>query len=79
MSTDNSPNVLLSKQTFELRITSHQIKQINASLGLTKVVLVCLFKVIHVSPSFKTKSAHTFAKQTTQLSIKTCNRHSPEG
>ena len=55
-STDYCPNAILSKQTFELRIASLKIKQINAPLRFTKVLLVGLFKVINGSPLFKTKN-----------------------
>ena len=67
--TNNSPSVILSTQTFELRMVLHKIKQINPPLGFPNVVLVCLIKVINIS--LKQKSACTFADKTTQLSIKT--------
>ena len=48
MSTGNSPSAILSKQTFELRMTSHKTKQINAPLRFTKEVFVCLMLLISV-------------------------------
>ena len=72
MSTDNSPSDILLEQTFELRMTSHEIKQRNGPLRFTKVVFVCLFKVINDSPPFKTKRLYTFKNnKATQLLIKT--------
>ena len=77
MSSDNSPSVILSKQTFELRMTLLKVKQINPLLRLTKVLFVLLFKVINVSPLFKTKIVYTFTNKTTPLSIKTGDITSP--
>ena len=37
------------EKNFELRMVSHKIKQINASLRFTNVVLLCLIKVIKIS------------------------------
>ena len=37
------------EKTFELRMVSHKVKQINASLRFTNVVLLCLIKVIKIS------------------------------
>ena len=37
------------EKTFELRMVSHKIKQINAPLRFTNVVLVCLIKVTNIS------------------------------
>ena len=69
--TDNSPRDISTKQTFELKMTSHKMKHVNASLRFSKVMFVCLFKVINVSPPFKTKSAYTFTNKTAQISVKT--------
>ena len=77
MSSDNSSSVILSKQTFELRMTSLKVKQINPLLRLTKVLFVLLFKVINVSPLFKTKTVYTFTNKTALLSIKTGDITSP--
>ena len=77
MSSDNSSSVILSKQTFELRMTSLKVKQINPLLRLTKVLFVLLFKVINVSPLFKTKTVYTFTNKTALLSIKTSDITSP--
>ena len=71
MSSDNSPSVILSKQTFELRMTLLKVKQINPLLRLTKVLFVLLFKVITVSPLFKTKIFYTFTNKTTPKKHKT--------
>ena len=57
------------EKTFELRIMTHKIKQINTPLRFTNVVLVCLIKVTIL---FQNKeSPFTFTDKTTQLSIKT--------
>ena len=77
MSSDNSSSVILSKQTFELRMTSLKVKQINPLLRLTKVLFVLLFKVINVSPLFKTKTVYTFTNKTALLSTKTSDITSP--
>ena len=50
-------------------MVSHKIKQMNAPLRFTNVVLVCLIKVINISS--EQKSTCTFTDKTTQLSIKT--------
>ena len=71
------PPPVLSKQTFELRITLHKIKQINAPLSFTKIVYFCLFMVVDISSPFKRKSACTLTDKTTQLSIKTGKITSP--
>ena len=57
-------------------MTTRKIKQINAPVKFTKVVFVCLFKVISVNPPFKTESAYTFTNKTTQFSVETSNQHS---
>ena len=75
-STDYCPNVILSKQTFKVGITSLEIKQINAPLRFTKLLFVRLFKVINVSPLFKTKKAYTFTNKTTPYQSKPA--HLPE-
>ena len=72
MSTDYCPNAILSKQTFELRMASLKIKQINAPLRFTKVLFVCLFKVINGSPLFKTKK---YIHLQTKLHLINQNRH----
>ena len=48
---------------------SDKIKQINAALRFTNVLLACLIKVINISS--EQKRACTFTNKTTQLSIKT--------
>ena len=37
------------EKTFELRMVSHKIKQINTPLRFTNIVLVCLVKVTNIS------------------------------
>ena len=48
MSNDNNLSVILLKQTFELKMMLHKIKQINTPLRLTKVVFVYLRLLISV-------------------------------
>ena len=69
VSTDNTPSAILSKETFQIRLTSLKMKQINAPQRFTKAVFICSFKIINVSPPFKTKSSYKFTNKTTQLSI----------
>lgn len=63
--------VILTNQTFKVRVTLHKMKRVNAPLRLTKVVIVCLLKVINAGPAFKTKTAYTVTNKTIKLSIKT--------
>ena len=73
MSTDKGTSAILSTQTFELRMMSHKIKQINSPSRFPNVVFVCLrllTPVLHLK-----EKVHIHLKKTTQLSIKTDNQH----